>query len=159
MGFTLASVFGARRKVVEFGDNESKTPFYIISTPGNMWLADKSLNEVHHFKQPRAQVVRLDEGHRTFSGIDKGRWFVIITDEAQDQDGWMGYKKLYCNSRARAEGIYEDAERIRKQYEAAHPSERPAANVWEKIERSERAGERAGSFMESFDSKVREANA
>lgn len=119
MGFLFASMFGARCRVYEFGEDGSKTPYYVVSTLNNMWLADAGLNELHHFKAPCADVVRLDDGPRTLTGIDKGRWFVVITDEAPDQDGWMGYKKLYCNSEARARGIHEDAERIRQQNEDA----------------------------------------
>ena len=138
MGFLLASMFGARYRVYEFDENESKTPYYIVSTISNMWLADRNLDELHHFIAPRADVVRLEDGPRSLTGIDKGRWFVVITDEAPEQDGWMGYKKLYCNSEGRALGIHDDADRIRHQYESKHRESVPARSVWEQIEVSER---------------------
>lgn len=189
MGFLLASMFGARRRVYDFGENGSKTPYYIISTVSNMWLADAGLNEVHHFEEPRADVVRLDDGPRSLTGIDKGRWFVVITDDAADQDGWMGYKKLYCNSEARARGIYEDAERIRQQSEekrfedltqrervriqievserhleeiSARREARERAHaeaVWEQIRRSEEAGKRADEAIARFDKMLAEEHA
>lgn len=156
MGFLLASMFGARRRVYEFDESGSKTPYYIVSTINNMWLADTGLNEVHYFEAPRADVVRLEDGPRSLSGIDKGRWFVVITDDAPDQDGWMGYKKLYCNSEARARGIREDAERIRQQYEDRQLGAGSTRSVWEQIERSEKAGREADEFIARFDRKVAE---
>lgn len=117
MGFLLASMFGARYRVCEFGENETKTTYYLISTINNMWLADVRLEEIHHFLEPCADIVRLEQGPRTWSGIDKGRWFIVITDASLEQDNYIGYKKLYCKNEAMARGIYEDAERIRKQHE------------------------------------------
>lgn len=105
-------LFGTRYKVREYHDDYTVSKYHICFYRNTMYLLDDKLDVTHKFVTPRVEVIRLDDGPRTWRGVDKGRWFIIVSDDGNGQENFIGYKKLMCANRGAALSIRDTAERI-----------------------------------------------
>lgn len=147
MGMLTSAMFGAKCPVVHYDCDHNGTRMYVLGSGNRMWLASKQLDQVHEYLRPSAKVLRLEDGPRTWRGIDKGRWFVALRDDAVEQVDPIGELTLYCYNEKEARRIELMASKVRERYDASHPDEAPPSSVEGLIARSKAGLERSRALL------------
>ncbi len=112
MGFTTAWIFGSDYSVIENTSDYEEVKYHVITLGKRLWLADEQGNELHEYTDPRVVITRLNDGKRTLTGIDKGRWFVRLSEA--DKSNLFPPKLLLCKSEKQARNIVDAVEYVRK---------------------------------------------
>lgn len=111
MNFMTAWVFGSDYRVIETTPDYTEVKYHIVKLGKSMWLADRGINVLHKYTKPVVTITMLNDGPRTITGIDKGRW--LITLEETDKGNLVPPKTFLCKSEKQARYIVEDADYVR----------------------------------------------
>lgn len=149
MGMLAAAIFGTKCPVVHYDWDFNETRMYVLGSGNKMWLASSRLDQVHEYMRPSAKVLRLDDGPRTWRGIDKGRWFVALRDDAVEQKDPIGEVAFYCYNEQEARRIERMASQVRESYEARHPDEAVPASIEGLLARSDAGLKRSRALLAS----------